>query len=52
MEEWKEVMPSIVNQIEDEQMHKAFLASIPKIYERFEEQGGIYPPSCIMKMRK
>ena len=52
MEEWKEVMPPMVNQIKDEQTRKAFLDLIPKIFKRFEEQGGIYPPSYIMKMRK
>jgi len=52
LEEWKEVMPPMVNQIKDEQTRKAFLDLIPRILKRFEEQGGIYPPSYIMKMRK
>ena len=52
MEEWKEVMPPLVNKIEDEQTRKAFLDLISKIYEKFEEQGGNYPPSYIMKMTK
>jgi len=52
MEEWREVMPPMINQIKDEQIREAFLASIPKIYRKFEDQGGHYPPSYIMKMRK
>ena len=52
MEEWREVMPPLVNKIEDEQTRKAFLALIPKIYKKFEEEGGNYPPSYIMKIRK
>ena len=52
MEEWKEVMPPLVTKIENEQTRKAFLDLIPKIYNRFEEQGGNYPPSYIMKMTK
>ncbi len=52
MEEWREVMPPLVNKIEDEQTRKAFLDLIPRIYKKFEEQGGNYPPSYIMKMIK
>jgi len=52
MEEFLEVMPRMVNQIKDEQVRKAFLASIPKIHRKFEEEGGICPPSYVMKMRK
>ena len=52
MEEWREVMPLLVNKIEDEQTREAFLALVSKIYKKFEEQGGNYPPSYTMKMRK
>ena len=52
MEEWRDVMSPMVNKIEDEETRKTFLAMIPKIYRKFEEQGGNYPPSFIMRMRK
>lgn len=52
IEEWRDVMSPLVNKIEDEETRKAFLAMIPKIYRKFEEQGGNYPPSFIMRMRK
>jgi ubiquinone/menaquinone biosynthesis C-methylase UbiE len=52
MDEWKEVMPEMVNQIKDKRTQKAFQDLIPKIYKKFEEEGGTYPPSYIMKMIK
>jgi ubiquinone/menaquinone biosynthesis C-methylase UbiE len=52
MEEWEEVMPSMVNQIWDKQTRRVFLNWVSKIYRRFREEGGIGPPSYIMKMRK
>ncbi|MEM2905683.1 MAG: class I SAM-dependent methyltransferase [Candidatus Bathyarchaeia archaeon] len=52
MEEWKRVMPTLVNRVEDEQTRRAFLSLIPRIYGKFQEQGGLCPPSYIMKMRK
>lgn len=52
MEEWREVMPRMVNQIEDEQIREAFLALFSRIYKKFQEQGGIDTPGYIMKMRK
>ncbi|MFB0523524.1 MAG: class I SAM-dependent methyltransferase [Candidatus Bathyarchaeia archaeon] len=52
MDEWKEVMPPLVNKIEDEETREAFLSLITKIYKKFEEQGGSSPPGYIMKMIK
>jgi len=48
MEEWKEVMPRMINQIKDEQTRKAFLDSILKIYKKFEEQGGVFPSHTLL----
>jgi len=50
MEEWKEVMPKLMNRIEDEQTRRAFLFLVSKIYGSFREQGGLSPPSYMMKM--
>lgn len=52
MEEWKEVMPRMIDQIEDEQTRNAFLALTSETYKKFEEQGGMGTPSYVMRMRK
>jgi len=52
MEEWKEVIPPMINQIEDEQTRDAFLALTSRIYKKFEEQGGMGTPGYVMRMRK
>ena len=52
MEEWRGVMPSMVNEIGDEQTREAFLALISKIYKKYQKEGGRDASSYIMKMRK
>jgi len=52
MEEWKEVMPPMVNQIKDEQTRKAFLDLVSKIYKKFGEKESVDTPGYIMRMRK
>ena len=52
IEEWREVMPPMVNEIGDEQTQEDFLALISRIYKRYREEGGRDAPSYIMKMRK
>jgi ubiquinone/menaquinone biosynthesis C-methylase UbiE len=52
MEEWKEVMSTIVNEIKDEMVRRTYLALIRKIYRKFNEQGGMDSPCYIMKMTR
>jgi len=52
MEEWKEVMPTMVNKMEDEAMRRACSVLIREIYRKFEERGGMGSPCYVMKMTK
>lgn len=52
MREWEEVMLRMAGGIENARIREAFLASIRETSKRFEEQGGVCPPSYVMKMRK
>jgi len=52
MEEWRKVIPPMVNEIGDEQTREAFLALISKICKKYKKEGGRDASSYIMKMRK
>ena len=52
MEEWRQVMCQLVGEIGDGQARAAFLASVGRVYERFQREGGNNPPTYEMKMKK
>ena len=52
IDEGKEVMPKIIKKIGDEQLQKAFLNLMQKVWKKFEKEGGISPPLYVMRMRK
>lgn len=52
MEEWKEVMPEMIRKIDDRQLQKAFMDLTQNIWKKYEKEGGIEPPSYVMRMRK
>jgi SAM-dependent methyltransferase len=52
MEEWRREMPSLATKVGDEQTREALLALTTKVYKKFRKEGGRYPPTYVMKMRK
>jgi SAM-dependent methyltransferase len=52
MNEWKEEMPGLINEIEDEDLKTAFRKIVERIWKRYKEQGGIFPPYYVMRMKK
>jgi SAM-dependent methyltransferase len=52
MNEWKEEMPGLINEIEDEDLKMAFKKIVERIWKRYKEQGGIFPPYYVMRMKK
>lgn len=52
MEEWKEVMPELVNKIGDEDLKAAFEKAIGKIWQQYKSQGGIFPDYYVIRARK
>jgi ubiquinone/menaquinone biosynthesis C-methylase UbiE len=52
MNEWKEEMPELVNKIDDENLRMAFQKITEKIWKTYKEQGGVFPPYYIMRMKK
>ena len=52
MEEWKEVMPELVNKISDEDLKVAFKKAIERIWQKYANQGGIFPDYYVMRARK
>lgn len=52
MEEWREVMPELVNKIADEELKAAFKKAIKRIWEKYITQGGIFPDYYVMRARK
>jgi len=52
MEEWKEVMPELVNKITDENLKAAFKKAIERIWQKYTNQGGIFPDYYVMRARK
>lgn len=52
MAEWKEEMPKLIDKIADYNLKMAFQKVIGKIWKTYKEQGGIFPPYYIMRMKK
>jgi SAM-dependent methyltransferase len=52
MEEWKEVMPELVNKIGDEDLKAAFEKAIGKIWQQYKSQGGIFPDYYVIRACK
>ena len=52
MEEWKELMPELVNKISDENLKAAFKKAIGKIWQQYINQGGIFPDYYVIRARK
>jgi SAM-dependent methyltransferase len=52
MEEWKEVMPELVNKIGDEDLKVAFEKAIRKIWQEYKSQGGNFPDYYVIRARK
>jgi SAM-dependent methyltransferase len=52
MEEWKEVMPELVNKIGDKDLKAAFEKVIERIWQKYINQGGIFPDYYVMRARK
>jgi len=52
MNEWREIMPPMIQKIRDKQTRKAFSSLVGKTYSMFEERRDIFPPIYVMKMRK
>jgi len=52
MSEWREVMPELINKIDDEDLKGAFRKATERIWRTYKEQGGVFPPYYVMRMRK
>jgi ubiquinone/menaquinone biosynthesis C-methylase UbiE len=52
MKEWKEIMPELVNKIDDENLRAAFNEAIEKIWQKYINQGGIFPDYYVMRAHK
>ena len=52
MEEWKEIMPELINKIGDEDLKAAFEKAIRKIWQEYKSQGGIFPDYYVIRARK
>jgi ubiquinone/menaquinone biosynthesis C-methylase UbiE len=52
MEEWKEMMPELINKIDDKDLKAAFEKATAKTWQKFINQGGLFPDYYIMRARK
>jgi ubiquinone/menaquinone biosynthesis C-methylase UbiE len=52
MEEWKAIMPELINKIADEDLKAAFRKAIERIWQKYKTQGGIFPDYYVMRARK
>jgi len=52
MEEWKEVMPELISQIADVDLRTAFEKATARIWQKFIDQGGIFPDYYVIRARK
>lgn len=52
MSEWKEEMPEMINKIDDADVKVAFKKAIERIWEKYVNQGGIFPPYYVMRAHK
>ena len=52
MNEWREVMPELINKIDDEDLKGAFQKATERIWRTYKEQGGNFPSYYVMRMKK
>ena len=52
MNEWREVMPEMINEIDDEDLRVAFRKATERTWQTYKEQGGIFPSYYVMRMKK
>lgn len=52
MNEWREIMPEMINKIDDEDLKAAFLKATERIWKTYKKQGGIFPPYYVVQMKK
>ncbi len=52
MEEWREIMPDLISKIDDEDLRAAFQKAVEKIWQKFINQGGVFPDYYVMRARK
>lgn len=52
MNEWREEMTEMINEIDDEDLKVAFRKATERTWQTYKEQGGIFPPYYVMRMKK
>ncbi|MDI6846711.1 MAG: class I SAM-dependent methyltransferase [Candidatus Bathyarchaeia archaeon] len=52
MNEWREAMPEMISEIDDEGVKPAFQKATERIWKTYKEQGGIFPSYYVMPMKK
>lgn len=52
MNEWREVIPEMIEKIDDEDLKLAFQKATERIWKTYKEQGGIFPSYYVMRMKK
>ena len=52
MNEWKEIMPEMINKIDDEDLRKAFQKATERIWRMYKRQGGSFPSYYVIRMKK
>jgi len=52
MKEWKEVMPEMINKIDDQELKDAFRKAIETIWKKYINQRGVFPSYYVMRARK
>jgi ubiquinone/menaquinone biosynthesis C-methylase UbiE len=52
MEEWRKVMPELVNKIDNADLKAAFEKAIGKIWQQYKSQRGIFPNYYVIRARK
>ena len=52
MNEWREIMPQMMNKIDDTDLRMAFQEVTEKIWKRHKKQGGTFPSYYVMRMKK
>lgn len=52
MNEWREEMPKMINEIDDEDLKMAFQRATERIWKKYKEQRVIFPSYYVMRMKK
>ncbi len=52
MIEWREEMPEMINEIDDEDLKVAFQKSTERTWKTYKEQGAKFPPYYVIRMKK